>query len=202
MTLRPDLIALADLVQPHSRVLDIGCGEGALLAYLEREKHCDARGLEISHDGVQKGVERGLSIVQGNADTDLVNYPDDGFDQVILSQTLQATQNPKRVLEELLRIAPKVVISIPNFGHWRIRLSLLMTGRMPVSKQLPSHWYDTPNIHLCTICDLAQLVGDVGAHIEKLVVLDDAGRARVQKNRSLSWANLMASQAVFLVSRA
>jgi len=202
MSLRPDLIALADLVEPRSRVLDIGCGEGVLLAHLESEKHCDARGLEISHDGVQKGVERGLSIVQGNADTDLMNYPNDGFDQVILSQTLQATQNPRRVLEELLRIAPKVVISVPNFGHWRIRLSLLLTGKMPVTPHLPARWYDTPNIHLCTICDLAQLVGDVGARIEKLVVLDGVGRARIQKNKSLSWANLTAAQAVFLISRA
>ncbi|MGD8327119.1 MAG: methionine biosynthesis protein MetW [Sphingomonadales bacterium] len=202
MSLRPDLAVLADLVSPGSRVLDIGCGEGALLAYLEQEKGCDARGLEISHDGVQKGVERGLSIVQGNADTDLVNYPDDGFDYVILSQTLQATQSPKEVLQHLLRIAPRIIISIPNFGYWRIRLSLLLSGRMPISKQLPARWYDTPNIHLCTICDLVALTQELDANIDQLVVLDDVGHAKVQDSKSLLWANLTATQAVFLISRA
>lgn len=202
MALRTDLAAVAELVEKGSRVLDIGCGDGALLAYLEQEKNCDARGLELSHAGVRKGVERGLSIVQGNADTDLVNYPNDGFDLVIMSQTLQATHNPQRVLRELLRIAPRVVLSIPNFGYWRVRLSLLFFGRMPVTQDLPDQWYETKNIHLCTICDLLDLCHSVGATVERMITLDRKGQVKKRKAHQLKGANLLATQAVFLISRA
>ena len=200
--LRADLLAIANLIEHGSRVLDIGCGDGALLTHLEQEKQCDARGLEISHDGVQKGVERGLSIVQGNADTDLPNYPDNGFDIAILSQTLQATHNPRQVLTELLRIAPRVVLSIPNFGYWRVRLSLLIRGRMPVTRDLPNQWYDTANIHLCTVNDFMEFCNLVDARVDHIITLNRKGEAKGRHMRQAKSANLFATQAIFLISRA
>lgn len=152
---RIDLSLIADMVEPGSKVLDVGCGDGALLALLAARRHVDARGIELSREGVAGCVARGLSVIQGDADTDLGDYPDDAFDYVILSQTIQATRAPRRVLENMLRIGRRAIVSFPNFGHWSIRAQLAFKGRMPVTSNLPETWYDTPNIHFCTIRDLS-----------------------------------------------
>ena len=197
---RVDLKIITGFVTTGARVLDVGCGDGALLARLEDEKQADGRGIELSQKGVNEAVARGLSVVQGDADHDLATYPDKAFDFVILSQTLQATHNPRIVLEQLLRIGRKVVVSFPNFGNWRIRRQFLLKGRMPITEDLPYRWYDTPNIHFCTVRDFMHLVEEIDAQVEKAVAL--YGRDRVL-NRSLRltlW-NFLADQAIFLLSK-
>ena len=168
---RSDLKVITGFVTSGARVLDVGCGDGALLQRLEDEKQADGRGIELSQKGVNRAVARGLSVVQGDADHDLATYPDRAFDFVILSQTLQATHNPRLVLEQLLRIGRKVVVSFPNFGNWRLRSQLVLSGRMPITKDLPHSWYDTPNIHFCTVRDFIGLLEEVDAHIEASVAL-------------------------------
>ena len=169
--LRPDLAAIAEMIAGGVKVLDIGCGDGLLLEYLVHTKNVDGRGLELSQQNVNHCVARGLSVVQGDADTDLGEYPSGIFDMVILSQTIQATRHPRHVLQELLRIGKHVIVSFPNFGHWRVRLSLMLFGRMPNTQTLGHSWYDTPNIHLCTIADFLSLVHQVGGRIERAVAL-------------------------------
>src|SRR5204863_7899668 len=197
--LRRDLRLIAEMVEPESRVLDIGCGDGALLAYLAREKAVDARGMELSQSGVNSCVEHGLSVIQGDADRELEAYPNGAFDVVVLSQTLQATRQPRRVLETLVRIGKQAIVSFPNFGFWRIRLGLLWRGRMPVSELLSNPWYDTPNIHLCTIRDFVALCDSIGVHIERSLTLDRHGRPFALNPRG-GLANLLAEQAVFVLS--
>jgi methionine biosynthesis protein MetW len=197
---RIDLRLIADMVAPGSRVLDVGCGDGDLLHILAQQKQVDARGIELSRQGVARSVSRGLAVVQGDADTDLADYPDDLFDYVILSQTLQATRNPRDVLEHMLRIGRRAIVSIPNFGHWRMRMQLLFTGRMPRTDHLPYEWWNTPNIHFCTIRDFVTLTGTVGAEIEKAVALDAAG-APMRLNLPWAFWNVFGQQAVFLLKR-
>jgi methionine biosynthesis protein MetW len=198
--LRRDLRVIADMIEPAARVLDIGCGDGALLGYLVSEKGADARGVELSQSGVNACVSRGLSVIQGDADRDLDAYPFAAFNIVVLSQTLQATRNPRRVLETLVRIGERAIVSFPNFGYWRVRLSLLARGRMPVTPLLDHQWYDSPNIHLCTIRDFVALCGEMGIRIEKSVTLDRYGRPYALDPRG-SLANLLAEQGVFVLSR-
>ncbi len=195
--LRIDLRHIADMVEPDSRVLDVGCGDGALLAWLNEHKQIDGRGIELSMAGVRSAVAQGLSVIQGDADTDLTAYPAQAFDCVILSQTLQATRNPRVVLEHLLRIGKRAIVSFPNFGYWRVRLHLLLRGRMPVTKNLAWQWYDTPNIHLCTIRDFMDLCASAGIEVESALALDASGNAL----RSLGLANLLCEQAVFRLKR-
>jgi methionine biosynthesis protein MetW len=197
---RVDLKVVASFVEPGTRVLDVGCGDGALLKWLEEAKGVDGRGIELSQKGVNEAVARGVSVVQGDADRDLGNYPDGAFDVVILSQTLQATRNPRLVLEELLRIGRKAIVSFPNFGHWRIRWLLATGGRMPVTDSLPSSWYDTPNIHFCTIRDFLDLSEEIGARIEAAVGLWGDGR-HIPDGAPWSVWNLMAEQAILVLSR-
>jgi methionine biosynthesis protein MetW len=199
-TTRFDLLAVAELVPPGSRVLDIGCGDGQLLKLLEATRSIEGRGIELSQKGVNECVAGGLSVVQGDADTDLVDYPDGAFDYVVLSQTLQATHHPRQVLEQMLRIGHKVIVSFPNFGHWRVRVSLGFTGRMPVTRNLPYAWYDTPNIHFCTIRDFVGLCHEVNARVEKSMALDRNG-ARIPIRAPMWFWNLFGQQAVFLLKR-
>jgi methionine biosynthesis protein MetW len=197
---RLDHVLIAEMVRSGSRVLDVGCGDGALLVLLQELKSVDARGIELSQNGVNHCVTRGLSVIQGDADADLLDYPDSVFDFVILSKTLQATRRPKIVLEQMLRIGEKVVVSIPNFGHWRIRLQLLFRGRMPVTRGLSSTWYDTQNIHFCTIRDFVDLSKSLGAKIEQAVALDQYGSPIRVKAPWWFW-NLFGEQAIFLLTR-
>jgi len=197
---RVDHLLIAELIAPGSRVLDVGCGDGQLLKLLEETRQVDGRGVEIGRKNVNECVARGLSVIQGDADTDLIDYPDGAFDYVILSQTLQATHRPRDVLEQLLRIGKKAVISLPNFGHWRVRAKLAVTGRMPVTRNLPYSWYDTPNIHFCTIRDFVDLCREVHARIEKATALRPDG-SRLTFNAPMWFWNLFGQQAVFLLSR-
>jgi methionine biosynthesis protein MetW len=198
--LRPDLAAIAAMIPPGTRVLDIGCGDGSLLEYLVRAKGVDGRGLELIQQNVNHCVARGLSVVQGDADTDLSEYPSGIFDIVILSQTIQATERPSYVLRELLRIGKHIIVSFPNFGHWRVRLSLLLNGRMPVTKALGHSWHDTPNIHLCTISDFLALVQEAGARIESALALIDNERTRTMHPDA--WGpNIFAQGAIFLLAK-
>ena len=200
-TNRVDLLAISRLVAPGSRVLDIGCGDGQLLKLLEETRNVDGRGIEISQKGVNESVARGLSVIQGDADSDLTDYPDQAFDFVILSQTLQATHHPRVVVEQMLRIGRRAIVSFPNFGNWRVRTSLSFKGRMPVTKSLPYSWYDTPNIHFCTIRDFVTLCDEVGATIETSMVLHRDGRKSTAFGAMLWFWNLFGQQAVFVLKR-
>jgi len=196
--LRQDLRLIAEMVAPGSRVLDIGCGDGALLAYLARHKSVDGRGIELSQSGVNSCVGHGLSVIQGDADRDLEAYPAGAFDFVVLSQTLQATREPRKVIEALVRIGSRAIVSFPNFGFWRIRLRLLIRGRMPVSHCLAHPWYETPNIHLCTIRDFITLCDEIGVRVERSVTLDRDGQPYSLDPRG-RLANLLAEQGIFVL---
>jgi methionine biosynthesis protein MetW len=197
---RIDLVVVADMVEAGSRVLDVGCGDGTLLRLLAEQRGVDARGVELSQQGVNHCVAAGLSVIQGDADTDLVDYPDDAFDYVILSQTLQATRHPRKVLEHMLRIGRHAIVSFPNFGHWRVRTQIGLLGRMPITDNLSFPWYETPNIHLCTIRDFILLVQQIDAKIERGVALDYAGAPMPFKAPWWVW-NLIADQAAFRLTR-
>jgi methionine biosynthesis protein MetW len=192
--LRPDLAAVAAAVPDGARVLDIGCGDGQLLAWLRDTKGVEGRGIELDARDVAAAVARGLAVVQGDADTDLADYPDAAFDVVILSNTLQAMHRPADVLRQLVRIGRSAVVSFPNFGHWRVRLGLAFGGRMPVTRSLPVSWHETPNIHFCTIADFEALAAHMGLTV--------ARRAALHSGRPVAlWPNLLADTGVFVLAR-
>ena len=193
--LRPDLAIIAANVRASSRVLDVGCGDGALMAALRDDRQCDARGLEIDPVNVATAVSRGLSVIQGDADRDLADYPDASFVYAILSQTLQTTMHPHHVLDHLLRIGERAFVSFPNFAHWRVRVSLLWGGRMPVTRLLPVAWYETPNIHHVTVDDFRAYVRERGITVEEAWFLSGDQRT------SAAAANFRAEHAVFLLRR-
>ena len=199
--IRVDLQIVADMVESGARVLDVGCGDGALLDWLVHHKDVDGRGMELSQAGVNACVTRGLSVVQGDADQDLRIYPADAFDYVILSQTLQATRDPRGVLIELKRIAPRAIVSFPNFAYWRVRWQLLTRGRMPVTKGLPDSWYDTANIHHCTIRDFVLLCDELGIDIERGMSVQRGGKVRPFRAPPSAWVNWTCELGVFLLHR-
>ncbi|MGJ4858759.1 methionine biosynthesis protein MetW [Labrys sp. La1] len=197
---RLDFLQIRDMVIPGARVLDVGCGDGELLSLLEATRNVDGRGIEISQLGVNAAVGRGLAVIQGDADSDLSDYPDDSFDYVILSQTLQATRKPRQVVEDMLRIGRRAIVSFPNFGHWRIRGQIMFRGRMPVTDNLPYAWYDTPNIHFCSIRDFVEMARSLDAVIERAEALTLSGQP-VQVQAPWWFWNLFGEQAVFLLRR-
>jgi len=199
--MRVDLHLIASMVGENARVLDIGCGDGALIAHLAKDKKCDARGLEIDMAEVTLAVTNGLSVMQGDADSDLANYPDNAFDYVILSRTLQAVEKPREVLRQMLRIGTHAIVSFPNFGHWSLRLQLLLTGRMPMTKTWSRPWYETPNIHPCTIQDFFALCAADHYRIESWQAANESG-TQTPWRRSVMLANLFGEQGVFLLMKA
>lgn len=198
--IRADLQLIVEMVDHGARVLDVGCGDGQLLEPLVHDRGVIGRGIELSQAGVNICVRHGLSVVQGDADTDLKDYPSDAFDYVILSQTLQATRSPMFVLEHLVRIGRHAIVSFPNFGHWRLRLDLLLQGTMPTSRALPEQWHDTPNIHLCTIRDFLELCEKLEIKVERSLALNDQGFDKRIANPRL--ANLFAEHGLFLLTKA
>lgn len=197
---RADHLLIAEMVAPGSRVLDVGCGDGALLKLLADTKGVDGRGIELSREKVNLCVTSGLSVIQGDADRDLSDYPDQAFDYAVLSLTIQATRDPKTVLANLMRIGRRAIVSFPNFGHWRIRAQLLFSGRMPMTPNLPEPWYTTADAHLCTIKDFVDLVEIVNAEVEAAVAFNAKGQRLPIKN-SISLQNLLGEKAVFRLKR-
>lgn len=197
-SIRGDLRIVTEFVEPASRVLDIGCGDGELLALLARERQVDGRGIEINPARVSACVRNGLSVVQGDAERDLGFYPEGSFDYVVLSRTLQAVRDPRGVLLDLVRIGRRAIVSFPNFGYWRIRLSLLLNGRMPRTALLDDPWYATDNIHLCTNADFVAFCEELGVEIEQAIVLTPGGKRLRFRGRT---ANLLGEQAIFLLRR-
>lgn len=199
-TLRPDLQVVADMVAPGASVLDVGCGEGELLAWLMAHKQVRGRGMELSQEGVNRCVAKGLAVIQGDADEDLRYYPDKAVDFVILSQTLQTLRDPRGVLCELVRIGRHAIVSVPNFGHWKNRLYFTVRGRMPVTRRLSYQWYDTPNIHFCTINDFMALCEKENLMIEQRRWVDAEGRIGAFRRKSVL-ANILGEQGIFMVKK-
>lgn len=198
--MRVDQRLIAEMIAPRARVLDVGSGDGTLIDYLYRTRSCDARGIEIDMQNVTQSVAHGLPVMHGDADHDLADYPDDTFDYVVLQRTLQAVERPREVLRQMLRIGRHAIVSFPNFGHWRLRLQLLTTGRMPMTPVWNTPWYSTPNIHPCTIRDFLALCEEDGYVVQQWLAVDEDG-LKAPWRRSIRFANLFGEQALFLLSR-
>jgi methionine biosynthesis protein MetW len=191
---------IADLIEKDKKVLDVGCADGTLMKFLEDNKNINIRGLEISKEKVQECIAKGLIIIEGNAEKDLKQFPDKSFDYVILSQTLQAFLNPELVLNELLRVGKKAIITIPNFGYWKVRLHLLLKGTMPITKTLPDEWYNTPNLHMCTIKDFFYFVKSRNIKIFKSIAINKLNASLINE-RNLGIKNLSAELGIFLIEK-
>ena len=197
--IRVDLLLIANNIPEGSKVLDVGSGDGMLLEYLRREKNVFGRGIELSPDGVNQSIAKGLSVIQGNAEEEISHFPDDSFDYVILSQTLQAMDRPDKILNELLRIGKRAIVSFPNFGYWRVRLHLMLKGKMPVTKSLDYPWYSTPNIHFCTIRDFIDLCDELNIKIEKGMAVNSTGN-KMGEN-SLFFSNFLGTQGLYGITK-
>jgi methionine biosynthesis protein MetW len=191
---------IADLLEENTRILDVGCDDGTLMEFLKKNKNVDIRGIEISKKKVQVCISKGLTVLEGNAEFDLKQFPENSFDYVILGQTLQAFVNPEIVIKELLRVGKKAIVTIPNFGHWRVRLNLLTKGTMPVTKTLPNDWYNTPNIHMCTIKDFVKFSKTISFKIYKSLALMNKNVSNIN-NSNLSFKNLFAELGIFLIEK-
>lgn len=196
-TLRKDLKVICDIIDRNEVVLDVGCGEGILLSYLSEHKKVDCRGIEINQKGVNKCVEKGLAVIQGDANIDLKDYPDNFFTTAVLSQTIQAMISPDLVINNLVRIGKRAIISFPNFGYWKIRKDLMLSGQMPQSKILPYNWYDSPNIHLCTIKDFEIFCDDNKIRIQKKILIN----SKSEVFSTFFFGNLFAYQAIFSITK-
>ena len=196
--MKKEFKVIADLLPKNVRVLDVGCGDGSLMSHLIEKKNIEARGLELKKENVTKCIYKGLPVIEGNAETELNQFPNQSFDYVILSQTLQAFYNPERVLKDLLRIGKSVIISIPNFGYWKVRTSLLFFGKMPVTKTLPNSWYNTPNLHMCTIKDLFHFCIKKNIKIKKVVGLNEDKTSEIKKS-NLEVKNFFSKLGIFLI---
>ena len=191
---------IADLLEENTRILDVGCNDGTLMEFLKKNKNVDIRGIEISKKKVQVCISKGLTVLEGNAEFDLKQFPENSFDYVVLGQTLQAFVNPEIVIKELLRVGKKAIVTIPNFGHWRVRLNLLTKGTMPVTKTLPNDWYNTPNIHMCTIKDFVKFSKTINFKIYKSLALMNKNVSNIN-NSNLSFKNLFAELGIFLIEK-
>jgi len=196
--MKKEFNVIADLLPNNTRVLDVGCGDGSLMNLLKEEKNIEVRGLELNQDNVQQCIHKGLPVIQGNAETELHQFPDQSFDYVILSQTLQAFYKPEEVLRNLLRIGKSVIVSIPNFGFWKVRIKLLIFGEMPVTKTLPNTWYNTPNLHMCTIKDLFKFCEEKNINIKKVIGVNENSTSIIKK-RNLEIKNLFSKLGIFLI---
>ena len=198
LKMKKEFKVIADLLPQNVRVLDVGCGAGSLMSHLIKEKNIEARGLELKKENVTKCIYKGLPVIEGNAETELHQFPNQSFDFVILSQTLQAFYNPEKVLKDLLRIGKSVIVSIPNFGYWKVRTSLLFFGKMPVTKTLPNSWYNTPNLHMCTIKDLFHFCLEKNIKIKKAVGVNEDKTSEIRKS-NLEIKNFFSKLGIFLI---
>ena len=196
--MKKEFKVISQIIQNHKRVLDIGCGDGTLMEYLKKNQKNDVRGLEPKKDLVQKCISRGLSVIEGDAEKELIQFPEKSFDYVVLSQTLQAFLNPEEVLNHLLRIGKQTIVSIPNFGYWKVRLHLLFKGTMPVTKNLPDEWYSTPNLHMCTIKDFFNFCSKKNIKLNKSIALHEQKTSNINK-MNLNLKNLSSELGIFLI---
>ena len=198
--MKPEFQIISNFIEKNTRVLDVGCGDGILMEFLKKNKEIDIRGIEISKNNAQKCVGKGLSVIEGNAEKDLTQFPDSSFDFVILSQTLQAFLDPETVIKELLRIGKKAIVTVPNFGFWKVRLHLLIKGTMPITKNLPDEWYNTPNLHMCTIKDFYNFCHDRNIKLDKALALHNEKTSSINEI-NLNFKNLSAELGIFLIEK-
>ena len=198
--MRSEYKIISDIIENNTRVLDVGCNDGTLMEFLKKNNNVDIRGIEISKEKVQICISKGLTVIEGNAELDLKQFPDHSFDYVVLGQTLQAFVNPEIVINELLRVGKKAIVTIPNFGHWKVRLNLLIKGTMPITKTLPNRWYDTPNIHMCTIKDFVKFSEIKNFKIFKSFALVNKNVSNID-NSNLSFKNLFSELGIFLIEK-